>query len=145
MTLYQPSPLPTHHNYHSHSHSSSYRSGPSLSSHNHKSRGHRLCDTCGRVETSETGRFRLCGGCLVTQYCVCISLFLSTESFLMLSVSSPRSVRRRTGGSTSFFVNTLPIKSPLPRSMPSPSVFRTNFLTKISLNTSENLLPCTPI
>jgi len=67
MACYSPSPIPVPHHYHSHG--SAYRSGPSLSSATHKARGHRLCDTCGRVETSETGRFRLCGGCLVTQYC----------------------------------------------------------------------------
>lgn len=28
-----------------------------------------MCDTCGAVETPATGRFRLCGGCMTTQYC----------------------------------------------------------------------------
>ncbi|KDQ52767.1 hypothetical protein JAAARDRAFT_40046 [Jaapia argillacea MUCL 33604] len=41
---------------------------PSGSSH-HKERGYRLCDTCGTVESPSTGRFRLCGGCMTTQYC----------------------------------------------------------------------------
>jgi hypothetical protein len=31
---------------------------------------HRLCDYCGTVETSSGPRFRLCGGCMTTQYCV---------------------------------------------------------------------------
>lgn len=35
-----------------------------------KSRGHRLCDDCGAVETPSGPRFRLCGGCMTTQYCV---------------------------------------------------------------------------
>ncbi|CCM02779.1 uncharacterized protein FIBRA_04887 [Fibroporia radiculosa] len=34
-----------------------------------KQRGYRLCDQCGAVEQPTTGRFRLCGGCMVTQYC----------------------------------------------------------------------------
>ncbi|KZS92784.1 hypothetical protein SISNIDRAFT_455411 [Sistotremastrum niveocremeum HHB9708] len=52
-----------------HSSSSSYSSGPSLGSHGSKPRGHRVCDTCGAIETAQTGRFRLCGGCMITQYC----------------------------------------------------------------------------
>ncbi|KAF8904009.1 hypothetical protein CPB85DRAFT_1376996 [Mucidula mucida] len=34
-----------------------------------KPRGHRLCDQCGAVENPAIAKFRLCGGCLVTQYC----------------------------------------------------------------------------
>ncbi|KZT23267.1 hypothetical protein NEOLEDRAFT_1136570 [Neolentinus lepideus HHB14362 ss-1] len=41
----------------------------SPSSSHHKERGYRLCDTCGTAETPATGRFRLCGGCMATQYC----------------------------------------------------------------------------
>ncbi|KAI0790028.1 hypothetical protein C8Q75DRAFT_717444 [Abortiporus biennis] len=33
-----------------------------------KQRGYRLCDQCGAVEQPNM-RFRLCGGCMVTQYC----------------------------------------------------------------------------
>ncbi|KAF9265092.1 hypothetical protein L218DRAFT_957777 [Marasmius fiardii PR-910] len=33
-----------------------------------KQRGYRICDQCGLVETPTT-RFRLCGGCMITQYC----------------------------------------------------------------------------
>ncbi|KAI0080950.1 hypothetical protein K474DRAFT_1588840 [Panus rudis PR-1116 ss-1] len=33
-----------------------------------KQRGYRLCDQCGTVEQPTT-KFRLCGGCMVTQYC----------------------------------------------------------------------------
>ncbi|KAF8648115.1 hypothetical protein AX16_006399 [Volvariella volvacea WC 439] len=36
--------------------------------HAHKTRGYRICDTCGAAETPNT-KFRLCGGCLTTQYC----------------------------------------------------------------------------
>lgn len=35
-----------------------------------KSRGYRLCDTCGAVENPLVAKFRLCGGCMTTQYCV---------------------------------------------------------------------------
>lgn len=41
---------------------------PSSSSSTHKSRGYRICDQCGNVETPSL-RFRLCGGCMTTQYC----------------------------------------------------------------------------
>ncbi|KAL6298354.1 hypothetical protein BKA93DRAFT_72474 [Sparassis latifolia] len=34
-----------------------------------KPRGARVCDQCGTFEQPSTGRFRLCGGCMVTQYC----------------------------------------------------------------------------
>ncbi|KAI6038771.1 hypothetical protein EDC04DRAFT_1898736 [Pisolithus marmoratus] len=34
-----------------------------------KQRGYRICDTCGAVENSSVQKFRLCGGCLTTQYC----------------------------------------------------------------------------
>ncbi|KAJ8088355.1 hypothetical protein AAF712_005246 [Marasmius tenuissimus] len=33
-----------------------------------KPRGYRICDRCGVVETPAS-RFRLCGGCMITQYC----------------------------------------------------------------------------
>ncbi|KAF8635069.1 hypothetical protein AX15_000559 [Amanita polypyramis BW_CC] len=33
-----------------------------------KTRGYRVCDQCGAIETP-TKRFRLCGGCMTTQYC----------------------------------------------------------------------------
>ncbi|KAJ3865598.1 hypothetical protein EV359DRAFT_63016 [Lentinula novae-zelandiae] len=36
--------------------------------HSQKQRGYRICDQCGQVETP-VARFRLCGGCMVTQYC----------------------------------------------------------------------------
>ncbi|KAJ7592626.1 hypothetical protein C8J56DRAFT_780394 [Mycena floridula] len=36
---------------------------------NHRSRGYRICDQCSAVETPTVPRFRLCGGCLTTQYC----------------------------------------------------------------------------
>ncbi|KAK7024394.1 hypothetical protein VNI00_016335 [Paramarasmius palmivorus] len=42
-----------------------YNSPPS---HVKKQRGYRICDQCGAVETPRA-RFRLCGGCLMTQYC----------------------------------------------------------------------------
>ncbi|THH03134.1 hypothetical protein EW145_g6502 [Phellinidium pouzarii] len=49
----------------------SYYANPTPAMHPHqysKSRGHRVCDTCGVVE--ELGqRFRMCGGCMITQYC----------------------------------------------------------------------------
>ncbi|KAK7682568.1 hypothetical protein QCA50_014368 [Cerrena zonata] len=34
-----------------------------------KQRGYRLCDNCGAVENPAVSRFRLCGGCMITQYC----------------------------------------------------------------------------
>ncbi|KAI0671333.1 hypothetical protein C8Q78DRAFT_1028367 [Trametes maxima] len=34
-----------------------------------KQRGYRVCDQCGSVEQPHLGRFRLCGGCMTTQYC----------------------------------------------------------------------------
>ncbi|ESK85093.1 hypothetical protein Moror_3640 [Moniliophthora roreri MCA 2997] len=37
-------------------------------SHSTKQRGVRICDQCGAVETP-MARFRLCGGCMTTQYC----------------------------------------------------------------------------
>ncbi|KAL0059162.1 hypothetical protein AAF712_014134 [Marasmius tenuissimus] len=37
-------------------------------SHASKQRGYRICDQCGAVETPRA-RFRLCGGCMTTQYC----------------------------------------------------------------------------
>ncbi|EKM58660.1 uncharacterized protein PHACADRAFT_88732 [Phanerochaete carnosa HHB-10118-sp] len=33
-----------------------------------KQRGYRMCDSCGTIEQPNT-RFRLCGGCMTTQYC----------------------------------------------------------------------------
>ncbi|OSC97698.1 hypothetical protein PYCCODRAFT_1439925 [Trametes coccinea BRFM310] len=34
-----------------------------------KQRGYRICDQCSAVEQPHVGRFRLCGGCMTTQYC----------------------------------------------------------------------------
>jgi len=34
-----------------------------------KQRGYRLCDQCGAVENPAVSRFRMCGGCLIAQYC----------------------------------------------------------------------------
>lgn len=34
-----------------------------------KQRGYRVCDQCGAVEQPTSARFRLCGGCMITQYC----------------------------------------------------------------------------
>jgi hypothetical protein len=36
--------------------------------HNQRQRGYRICDQCGTVETPAV-KFRLCGGCMTTQYC----------------------------------------------------------------------------
>ncbi|KAI0750074.1 hypothetical protein C8Q80DRAFT_1166016 [Daedaleopsis nitida] len=42
----------------------------STPSHQHtKQRGYRICDQCGNVEQPHIARFRLCGGCMTTQYC----------------------------------------------------------------------------
>ncbi|KAI0278927.1 hypothetical protein BGY98DRAFT_971218 [Russula aff. rugulosa BPL654] len=38
-------------------------------SHNHRQRGVRVCDTCGTVEQPTIKPFRLCGGCMTTNYC----------------------------------------------------------------------------
>lgn len=35
----------------------------------HKQRGYRICDQCGAEETPTVSKFRLCGGCMTTQYC----------------------------------------------------------------------------
>ncbi|KAJ7157645.1 hypothetical protein C8R43DRAFT_997222 [Mycena crocata] len=32
-------------------------------------RGYRICDQCGAAESPAVSRFRLCGGCMTTQYC----------------------------------------------------------------------------
>lgn len=37
-------------------------------SHGHRQRGVRVCDTCGSIE-QPTIKFRLCGGCMTTNYC----------------------------------------------------------------------------
>lgn len=34
-----------------------------------KQRGYRICDQCGAAETPSVPKFRLCGGCMTTQYC----------------------------------------------------------------------------
>ncbi|KAI0787373.1 hypothetical protein C8Q74DRAFT_1196393 [Fomes fomentarius] len=34
-----------------------------------KQRGYRICDQCGTIEQPHIARFRLCGGCMTTQYC----------------------------------------------------------------------------
>ncbi|KAK7006191.1 MYND-type domain-containing protein [Favolaschia claudopus] len=34
-----------------------------------RQRGYRLCDQCGAAENPSVSRFRLCGGCMTTQYC----------------------------------------------------------------------------
>ncbi|KAF8880807.1 hypothetical protein CPB84DRAFT_1817306 [Gymnopilus junonius] len=36
--------------------------------HSQRQRGYRICDQCGTVETPAV-KFRLCGGCMTTQYC----------------------------------------------------------------------------
>lgn len=47
-----------------------YNTPPSASYRSQKQRGYRLCDQCGAVENPAMGaRFRLCGGCMTTQYC----------------------------------------------------------------------------
>ncbi|PBL03248.1 hypothetical protein ARMGADRAFT_1004017 [Armillaria gallica] len=37
--------------------------------HHQKARGYRICDQCRAAESPAGPKFRLCGGCLVTQYC----------------------------------------------------------------------------
>lgn len=47
----------------------SYYANPTPAAHSHqftKSRGHRECDACGNIEHPGQ-RFRMCGGCLITQ------------------------------------------------------------------------------
>jgi len=36
---------------------------------NHRQRGLRVCDTCGSTEQPTVRQFRLCGGCMTTNYC----------------------------------------------------------------------------
>jgi len=38
-------------------------------SHAHRQRGVRVCDTCGSIEQPTIKPFRLCGGCMTTNYC----------------------------------------------------------------------------
>ncbi|KAH9029346.1 hypothetical protein EDB83DRAFT_2507984 [Lactarius deliciosus] len=37
--------------------------------HSHRQRGVRVCDTCGSTEQPSVKQFRLCGGCMTTNYC----------------------------------------------------------------------------
>jgi ribosomal protein S14 len=66
----------------------------------HKSRGYRLCDQCGSVENPAIAKFRLCGGCMTTQYCVCS---ISRHNSILVPITtltltcSPPTVRRHTG------------------------------------------------
>ncbi|OAX42709.1 hypothetical protein K503DRAFT_766498 [Rhizopogon vinicolor AM-OR11-026] len=46
-----------------------YYSAPPPSHTHHKQRGYRICDTCGAIENPSLQKFRLCGGCMTTQYC----------------------------------------------------------------------------
>ncbi|KAI0035377.1 hypothetical protein K488DRAFT_43445 [Vararia minispora EC-137] len=39
------------------------------SPHQHRQRGARMCDNCGAVEEPTIKQFRLCGGCMTTNYC----------------------------------------------------------------------------
>jgi len=39
------------------------------SSRHHKERGARMCDNCGAIEQPTIKQFRLCGGCMTTNYC----------------------------------------------------------------------------
>ena len=61
-----------------------------------KSRGHRLCDDCGAVETPSGPRFRLCGGCMTTQYCVRPTFHFSVLSmiWLLIPIQSPDCQKR---------------------------------------------------
>ncbi|KAF9037558.1 hypothetical protein BJ165DRAFT_1353456 [Panaeolus papilionaceus] len=51
--------------YYSQPAAANYSSAPH---HSQRERGYRICDQCGTVETPAV-RFRLCGGCMTTQYC----------------------------------------------------------------------------
>ncbi|KAJ7168661.1 hypothetical protein C8R46DRAFT_1350258 [Mycena filopes] len=44
----------------------SYHATPA---HSIRQRGYRICDQCGAAENPSVSRFRLCGGCMTTQYC----------------------------------------------------------------------------
>ncbi|KAJ7759338.1 hypothetical protein DFH07DRAFT_817265 [Mycena maculata] len=37
--------------------------------HSVRQRGYRICDQCGVAESPSVSKFRLCGGCMTTQYC----------------------------------------------------------------------------
>ncbi|CAK5269562.1 unnamed protein product [Mycena citricolor] len=56
MTAYYPQPA-----------AANYFSPPSHAS--LRQRGLRMCDQCGAAESPAVSKFRLCGGCMVTQYC----------------------------------------------------------------------------
>lgn len=101
-----------------------YGHGPSAhhassSSHHHaprRDRGYRVCDQCGRPETPTASRFRLCGGCMTTQYCV-----RDTPFILPTSTDPPRSrrtVRRTTGRRTSRSASTPRARSSPRRARP---------------------------
>ncbi|KAH9481075.1 hypothetical protein JR316_0005594 [Psilocybe cubensis] len=51
--------------YYSQPAAANYNSAPL---HSQRQRGYRICDQCGTVETPAV-KFRLCGGCMTTQYC----------------------------------------------------------------------------
>ncbi|KAF7331526.1 MYND-type domain-containing protein [Mycena kentingensis (nom. inval.)] len=53
--------------YYSHPAAANYHTPPTHAS--ARQRGYRLCDQCGAVETPSVSKFRLCGGCMTTQYC----------------------------------------------------------------------------
>jgi len=53
----------------------SYYSQPAAANYNtpstttQRQRGYRICDQCGAAENPSVSRFRLCGGCMTTNYC----------------------------------------------------------------------------
>ncbi|KZP17705.1 hypothetical protein FIBSPDRAFT_830278 [Athelia psychrophila] len=55
--------------YYSQPAAANYFTPPSGHHHAQKQRGYRLCDQCGAVENPAASKFRMCGGCMTTQYC----------------------------------------------------------------------------
>ncbi|KAF7289651.1 MYND-type domain-containing protein [Mycena chlorophos] len=55
--------------YYSQPAAANYHTPPTASHASMRQRGYRICDQCGTVETPAVSKFRLCGGCMTTQYC----------------------------------------------------------------------------
>ena len=79
--------------------------------HQHPSRprGFRMCDTCGAVEQPGRPRFRMCGGCMITQVRHCRSLihgFNKLIIFLSRCSTAQPSAKKPTGPLTGLSAST---------------------------------------